>query len=413
MVPESTRSPFPFLSSLGLHLGLAILALYAVSTGNGLMPIEVEFLSKSGAANSAGPALTEASLVSPAKLAQAKSKTATKPNATKAPRVYYNNPSSEVATDEVTEDIFDLSTGDLKEKPKANTKTAIHIKKTLDLDPFADSQQQAVTVAGKNPKSFPEKGQSVNTKRNLPSAQPPLLVDESMSKDPEESPFLSSDEMEAQASQSNKPIARKAKPNSVFAQADLDDLDFKEVPNEAFADDPELDNPAPRFYSAPAVPAPKEKAFLPAKPNPVSQSNSNTRPSGLRYSSNSAFGGSQLGNAPNGASMGGTGSAFGSPGFIRVEDLRAMPGNRLPRYDTEERLHGHQGLVVIHARVLKSGKLAQVQLARSSGFENLDQKTLNAVRDWKFYPGTEAMVEIPMEWTLSGGAEAAPSRLRH
>ncbi len=95
-----------------------------------------------------------------------------------------------------------------------------------------------------------------------------------------------------------------------------------------------------------------------------------------------------------------------------VVDLRQRPGNPLPRYSDLERLRRHEGEVVYLAYVTPEGRLTNFILTQSSGYSNLDQKTLNALKAWRFYPGQEGWVEIPQVWVLTGEAEELPSQLR-
>lgn len=95
-----------------------------------------------------------------------------------------------------------------------------------------------------------------------------------------------------------------------------------------------------------------------------------------------------------------------------IADLRQRPGNPLPRYSDIERLRRHEGEVTYLAFVTAEGRLTNFILTQSSGFSNLDQKTLNSLKSWRFYPGQEGWVEIPQVWVLTGEAEEAPAQLR-
>lgn len=104
----------------------------------------------------------------------------------------------------------------------------------------------------------------------------------------------------------------------------------------------------------------------------------------------------------------------GIPGGVRaLEQLRQKPGNKLPQYDRQERLLGQQGKSVFYAYVNKDGTLSQFKLGQSTGFRNLDAKTLSALKKWRFYPGQEGWVEMPYEWVLTGDAMEAGGRLRN
>lgn len=103
----------------------------------------------------------------------------------------------------------------------------------------------------------------------------------------------------------------------------------------------------------------------------------------------------------------------GSPNGVRkLDQLRQMPGNPIPQYSLEEREKGHQGNVVFHAYVDRSGGLQKFKQVSSTGYANLDVKTLNALKRWKFYPGQEGWVELPFGWSLKGGAKAIGGTLR-
>lgn len=103
----------------------------------------------------------------------------------------------------------------------------------------------------------------------------------------------------------------------------------------------------------------------------------------------------------------------GIPGGVRALDqLRQMPGNKFPQYDKEERLQRQEGAAIFYAYVNKDGSLSQFKLGKSTGFRNLDGKTLAALKKWKFYPGQEGWVEMPYQWVLKGDALEAGGQLR-
>jgi TonB family protein len=105
--------------------------------------------------------------------------------------------------------------------------------------------------------------------------------------------------------------------------------------------------------------------------------------------------------------------AAGQPEGVRsLDQLRQMPGNQRPQYAREERLRGDKGAVVFYAYISKEGHPSQFRLVKSTGFRNLDKKTLSALKQWRFYPGQEGWVELPFRWDLKGGAEEDGGRLR-
>ena len=112
---------------------------------------------------------------------------------------------------------------------------------------------------------------------------------------------------------------------------------------------------------------------------------------------------------------GGNGNnTFGAAsGKVRsIENLQQVPGNPKPSYSMEERFGKQQGTVVFQAFVTEQGSLQQFKLLQSTGFRNLDGKTLAALKKWKFYPGQQGWVEIPQTWNLKGEAQEMPTTLR-
>lgn len=119
-----------------------------------------------------------------------------------------------------------------------------------------------------------------------------------------------------------------------------------------------------------------------------------------------------LGAGNNGSHQSGT-ELSGVPNGVRtLEQLRQMPGNPKPQYSSDERLNGHQGQVAFLAYVDSQGRLSRFKQIRSTGFYNLDQKTLEALKKWRFYPGQQGWVELPLKWELKGGAQETRSILR-
>lgn len=107
------------------------------------------------------------------------------------------------------------------------------------------------------------------------------------------------------------------------------------------------------------------------------------------------------------------GAAFGAPKAIRsLDDLRQMPGNPIPAYNEQERMLRQQGQVVFLAYVSKNGVPVDFRQLRSTGYTNLDAKTLQTLKRWKFYPGQEGWVEIPFRWDLRGGPKETSALFR-
>lgn len=106
-------------------------------------------------------------------------------------------------------------------------------------------------------------------------------------------------------------------------------------------------------------------------------------------------------------------TAAGSADGVRsLDQLRQMPGNRGPQYSSDERLKGERGVVSFVAYVTKEGRLSQFKQISSTGHKNLDSKTLAALQRWRFYPGQEGWVELPIQWDLRGEPQALGGLLR-
>lgn len=106
----------------------------------------------------------------------------------------------------------------------------------------------------------------------------------------------------------------------------------------------------------------------------------------------------------------GAGQSQGKGGGVRsLDQLRQMPGNPRPAYSESERLQQQQGQVVFLAYISKDGQPIRFQQLQSTGHANLDTKTLEALKKWRFYPGQEGWVEIPFQWNLRGGPQETPA----
>lgn len=103
----------------------------------------------------------------------------------------------------------------------------------------------------------------------------------------------------------------------------------------------------------------------------------------------------------------------GLPTGVRsLDQLRQMPGNPRPHYDREERRKGHQGEIAFVAYISKEGFPTKFRMLKSTGFRNLDSKTLGSLKKWRFYPGQEGWVELPFRWDLKGGVQEDGGTLR-
>lgn len=125
------------------------------------------------------------------------------------------------------------------------------------------------------------------------------------------------------------------------------------------------------------------------------------------------FGTKQGDGAGNSGSQGPGNQIAGMPHGVRsLDQLRQMPGNPRPQYDREERRRGDQGEIAFVAYISKEGYPTKFRMMKSTGFRNLDAKTLAALKKWRFYPGQEGWVELPFRWDLKGGVQEDGGLLR-
>lgn len=73
------------------------------------------------------------------------------------------------------------------------------------------------------------------------------------------------------------------------------------------------------------------------------------------------------------------GLSGGGHGLVVVERI-------LPRYPERSMRLGEEGTVVLQVQVNEKGRVADVKLARGSGYQRLDSAAMAAIRRWKFIP---------------------------
>jgi len=69
-----------------------------------------------------------------------------------------------------------------------------------------------------------------------------------------------------------------------------------------------------------------------------------------------------------------------------------------PVYPAQSRRAGEQGTVVFNVLVDESGHPQQINIARSSGFDKLDQSALQAIHRWMFNPAVRGSQKVAA-WT--------------
>ena len=73
-----------------------------------------------------------------------------------------------------------------------------------------------------------------------------------------------------------------------------------------------------------------------------------------------------------------------------------------PEYPPSSRRAGEAGTVTLAAYVLESGKVGEVKIVKSSGFEKLDEAAVKEVqRNWRFVPGKEDGKPVAMWHTFN------------
>jgi protein TonB len=91
-----------------------------------------------------------------------------------------------------------------------------------------------------------------------------------------------------------------------------------------------------------------------------------------------------------------------APAPILPPDVDAATAARSPPvYPVESRRRREQGTVRLRVIITPEGRVKEVAVASSSGFDRLDQAALDAVRHWRFRPGTQAGLAVEAVGFLS------------
>ncbi len=89
---------------------------------------------------------------------------------------------------------------------------------------------------------------------------------------------------------------------------------------------------------------------------------------------------------------------------VRVPPSTQGKGARItqPEYPPASRRAGEAGTVTLQVFVLETGRAGEVKVARSSGFEKLDEAAIKEVqRNWRFVPGKEDGKPVAMWHTFA------------
>lgn len=90
-----------------------------------------------------------------------------------------------------------------------------------------------------------------------------------------------------------------------------------------------------------------------------------------------------------------------------LETRGAVDLNQSPIYPPDSKKLGEQGRAILRAFVNRLGYVQDVKLRQSSGYKNLDDSAIEAVKTWCFKPATtsgknvDAWVLVPINFTLT------------
>jgi len=88
-------------------------------------------------------------------------------------------------------------------------------------------------------------------------------------------------------------------------------------------------------------------------------------------------------------------AAAADPAPITPPDASAASlKNPAPRYPIESRRKREEGTVRLRVVISVDGKVKSISIAKTSGFERLDEAALDTVRKWKFKPGEQSGVPV-------------------
>jgi protein TonB len=76
-------------------------------------------------------------------------------------------------------------------------------------------------------------------------------------------------------------------------------------------------------------------------------------------------------------------------------------GNPSPKYPVEARRNHWEGTVRLRVVITPDGLVKEIGVARSSGFDSLDESALDTVRKWRFLPGKQSGVAVEAVGFLS------------
>jgi protein TonB len=102
-----------------------------------------------------------------------------------------------------------------------------------------------------------------------------------------------------------------------------------------------------------------------------------------------------LGRGEKGDGFGGGGNGDGLAALARP-----LGGYQVkPRYPEAARKAGAQGVTLLRVRVLENGRVGEVLIEKSAGFQELDVSAAEAVKKWLFEPARRGKEPVQV-WVL-------------
>lgn len=86
--------------------------------------------------------------------------------------------------------------------------------------------------------------------------------------------------------------------------------------------------------------------------------------------------------------------AMAPTGPVEIGRLSPVPGNPPFKYPVSARMKHQEGVVRLRILVGTDGRVEEVSLAQSSGFDSLDKSAMDAIRRWRFVPPTRDGVAV-------------------
>jgi TonB family protein len=111
----------------------------------------------------------------------------------------------------------------------------------------------------------------------------------------------------------------------------------------------------------------------------------------------------------------GGGTGYAVPLGVPVRDARAliaMPGNPKPIYPLADKIAGRQGTTILLGKVRNDGRVENIALEKSSGSRLMDESAAKAFSRWRYRPGQEGYVRLPVQFELVGDAKVIPAQLK-